>query len=596
VQSALEPGYGGFPNQGFEFLYLQHLAEKKPTGDVALIMSLDRTGKYLKKGQQLLQQDKTGAAMKAFQQAVSCNSRFLEGWLQLGQLYMRLDKFAEAVDCFRRITEIDRDHLLAYGNLGICYYRLQRMDDAVSSYRRVLDLQADNVIALCNIAMVLLDKGEREEAATLCDRAICIQPGFAGAYLLRGSIHSALGAFELAAESYHKALKLGANVLTAIAGEANALIKLGRIEQANALISPHVQTTIGNVSLAIAYASTHEVHGDSDRAAGQLEKLLASSSLAHTERLQLHFSAGALYDSMKMYDRAFGHYRMGNNYVARHYSRETDKSRLDRTRAAFSADTLERLANTEQSGPIPVFIVGVPRSGTSLVEKILSRHSQVCAGGEMPYIPDISVSLCDSAGSRITYPENILDADVANIRQHAKQHQLRLESIANGLPVVTDKLPHNFLYLGLIQILYPGARIIHCRRNVLDTCLSNYFQYFSGSLDYAYNLEDIAHHYNHYSDLMAHWRQVLNLDMLEVDYEALVMRQEETTRELIDFCGLQWEADCLSFHESSAVTRTASYAQVRQPMYGHAVERWRNYEKHLQPLVRRLTPSLLDKP
>jgi hypothetical protein len=143
-------------------------------------------------------------------------------------------------------------------------------------------------------------------------------------------------------------------------------------------------------------------------------------------------------------------------------------------------------------------------------------------------------------------------------------------------------------------MLFPDARIIHCRRNVLDTCLSNYFQYFSGPLDYAYKLEDIARHYNYYSDLMAHWRQVLGLDMFEVDYEMLVGRQEETTRELVDFCGLRWESDCLTFHESAEVTRTASYAQVRQPMYRYAVERWRNYEEHLQPLIKCLTPSLLD--
>jgi hypothetical protein len=249
----------------------------------------------------------------------------------------------------------------------------------------------------------------------------------------------------------------------------------------------------------------------------------------------------------------------------------------------------------KQSTLTPVFIMGMPRSGTSLVEKILSRHSQVRAGGEMPYIPEISVSLCDSSSDRITYPEDTLKVDLENIGEHSILRLQRLELIAQGRPVVADKLPRDYLYLGLIQILYPGARIIHCRRNVLDICLSNYFQYFSGPLDYAYKLEDIARHYNHYSELMAHWRQVLNLDMLEVDYEMLVTRQEETTRELINFCSLQWESDCLSFHKSAGVTRTASYVQVRQPMYSHAVDRWRNYEKHLQPLLRRLTPSLLDK-
>jgi tetratricopeptide (TPR) repeat protein len=442
--------------------------------------------------------------------------------------------------------------------------------------------------------MALLEKGEREEAATLCDQAIRVQPGFAGAYLLRGQIHAVLGEFEHAAVSYRKALEAGADMLSAIAGEANALIKLGSKEQANRLISPYVQNSIGCISLAVAYASTHEIHGDSERAAEQIEMLLAGSSLTHAERLQLNYSAGALYDNMKMYNRAFSHYEAGNSLVVRSYSREADKLRLDRTRAAFSTDLLERFSCTGQTSPEPVFIVGMPRSGTSLVEKILSRHSHVCAGGEMPCIPEISVSLCNSSGNRINYPEDIHEADVENIRQQAKLHLQGLESIAKGRTIVTDKLPHNFLYLGLIQILYPGARVIHCRRNVLDTCLSNFFQYYSGQLDFACKLEDIACHYNYYSEMMAHWRQVLDLNMFEVDYEMLVARQEETTRKLVDFCGLQWEPECLSFHQTTEITRTASYEQVRQPMYSHSVDRWRNYEKHLQPLLRHLNPSLLE--
>lgn len=557
-------------------------------------MSSDRTGKLIAEGLRHLQQDKPGFAVKVFKQAVRSDSRSIEGWLQLGQLYMQQGKFTDAADCFRRIIGIDQNYLIAHGNLGICYYRLQRLDDAISSYRKVLEIQQDNVVALCNLAMALLDKGEREQAATLCDRAISMQGGFAGAYILRGTIHAALGEFELAAASHHKAAELEPGALAAIAGEANALIKLGDLEQAYALISPHVQTTLEDISLAIAYASTHKIHGKPDRAAKQLERLLTLPSLTHQDRLQLHFSAGELYDRMRMFDKAFSHYRAGNSYVARRYSPEADKSRLDSTREAFGPDTLKHLAHAERSTLTPVFIVGMPRSGTSLVERILSRHSQVCAGGEMPWIHEISGSLCDSAGNRINYPVNILEVDAASIRQHAKLHRQRLESIAGDCSVITDKLPHNFMYLGLIQVLFPNARIIHCRRNVLDTCLSNYFQYFSGSLDYAYKLEDIARHYNNYSEYVAHWRQVLTLEMFDVDYEMLVARQEETTRSLIEFCGLQWEPDCLSFHKSAEVTRTASYAQVRQPMYGHAVGRWQCYEKHLQPLINTLSPALLD--
>lgn len=548
--------------------------------------------KILIKGHHHYKQGRLDAAIKAFERAIKLDKKCADAWHSIGLILMHQKRYSEAVKFFQNTIRINPDNASAHGNLGIVFYHLQQLDDAVYSYKQVLNLQPDNTAALCNIAMTLLDIGERDAASEYCDKAIAIQPDISAIYALKGTILSSQGLFEDAILNYQKANTLDNRDIEVIAGWADALIKLGNNSEAYELIKPYLTPEINNVTLAAAYASTHKIHGNSRNACEILEGLLNKHELTHKQRLQIHFSAGKLYDHLGLYDNAFSHYQRGNNYAAREYNTQSDNTVFNTIKATFTKDNLSILPHSDQSGVTPVFIVGMPRSGTSLIEKILSRHSKIHAAGELPGIPDISNCLSEENGSSIHYPDDIHRVDHKCINQLSRQYLDKLASLADTKSIVTDKLPHNFLFLGLIALLFPKCHIIHCKRNAIDTCLSNYFQYFSGPLNYAYKLEHIANHYNQYRSLMNHWQNTLELDILEIDYEDLIENQENTSRKILNYCGLDWEEDCLSFYESDSITRTSSYGQVTQPIYKQSMGRWQNYKKHLKPLIDNLDNSV----
>ena len=229
----------------------------------------------------------------------------------------------------------------------------------------------------------------------------------------------------------------------------------------------------------------------------------------------------------------------------------------------------------------------MPRSGTSLLEQILASHPSVHAAGELQDITDIVSSLPSRLGSTLAYPaclENVTQGAVDDI---ARSYLKKIETLSpKNTTVVTDKMPDNFRHLGLIQLLFPKARVIHCVRDPLDTCLSCYFQNFSGEHDYSYNLQNMGIYYRLYERLMRHWKQVLDLKILDVSYEELVTATEETTRSILDFCGLPWDARCLESHKIRRAVVTSSYDQATRPIYHESLRRWEHYRPYLEPLCK----------
>ena len=246
---------------------------------------------------------------------------------------------------------------------------------------------------------------------------------------------------------------------------------------------------------------------------------------------------------------------------------------------------MARLPRARVHSDRPVFIVGMVRSGTTLVEQILSSHPDVYGAGELPDITEITRALPGFLGTGDRYPECLpkLTPEAADVM--ARRYLDRLTQIAPKARRVTDKLPGNFMYLGLIEFLFPGARIIHCMRDPVDTCLSAYFQDFSNNHPYAYDLSNLGAFYRGYLKLMAHWRKVIHLPLLEIKYEDLISDQERVTRSLVEFCGLEWDNRCLQFHETKRFVGTASHDQVNRPLYRESIQRWKNYERHLEPLL-----------
>lgn len=551
-------------------------------------MNTQQLTHLVKQGYLSLQQNKPAQAVEYFNRAKALDPLCFDAWFALGNLFSQVNNLDQAALMLQKAAEISPDNPVAHGQLGVVLYRLQRLDEAISCYQKVIELQADNSAAYANLAMAYIDIGNRDEAVSCCLKAIKLKPDFTGAYILLASAYSSLALYEKALAGYNDALKLEPENTVALAGKADSLIKLGDKQQAYEVIREKVEAGCNDPSMSIAYAAVSSTVGCEEKSAKQLESVLKMTGLTPKQQLQLHFSAGSLYDKMQQYDSAFQHYSDGNRLAQRTYDAEADRGLFDSMIDTFSIKNRQQFSPAQPQDFMPVFIVGMPRSGTSLVERILGCHSSLFPAGELGEIPKLAEQLCSLTTGNKKFPGCVFDADEDVMNQLSQQHIEYLTEISDGCGIVTDKLPHNFLFLGLIELLFPNAKIIHCKREPLDTCVSNYFQYFSGSLAYPYKLKDIASHYNNYQRIMKHWKTTIQLPMLELKYEDLVCDQESVTKELLTFLDLPMEKLCLEFHRSEHVTRTASFEQVREPVYTRSIGRWRHYEKHIGELIENL--------
>jgi hypothetical protein len=277
------------------------------------------------------------------------------------------------------------------------------------------------------------------------------------------------------------------------------------------------------------------------------------------------------------------HYCNANSTLESKFDRERIIKLADNLIADFNAESIKQITNSGCDDERPVFIVGMPRSGTSLVEQILSSHPQIYGAGELSDIKNIAISYIQA--TRSNNVKIFSHTERAKLYELAGKYQKVIEQTCGNAILVTDKMPSNFLWLGFIMQLFPKARIIHCKRDPRDTCLSIYFQQFTKSHDYANKLEDLAFYYRQYERLMHHWKYHLHVPMLDVYYKDLVLDIETKARQMVDYLGLQWDDRCLAYYESKRATATASWDQVRQPIYTKSLGRWRHYQKHLGPLL-----------
>lgn len=548
-------------------------------------MSAQKLNNLIKEGYSHLQVNNVTQAHECFKEAKIIDPRNFDAWFALGNIYIQLNDLDQAVVELRKAIEISPENYLAHGQLGIALYRLQCLEEAIVCYRKVIDLQPDNAAAHANLAMVYIDIGQRENAVTSCLKAIELQPGFAGAHVLLASAYSALGDYEKSLKGYEDVLKIEPENISAVAGKADSLIKLGQKKEAFNVLKHKIDGNNIDPSIVTVYAAVSPEVGREAEAINYLEKSLKVSGLTSMQKLQLHFSAGSLYDRMEKYDDAFNHYSTGNSMVQRGYDSDVDRAFFDSIINTFNNKNMKQFPRAGRHDLSPVFIVGMPRSGTSLVERILGCHSSIFPAGELGEVPKLAERLANMCKGDNKFPECMHNVDASDLNLLSQEHLEYLTDISDACGIVTDKLPHNFLFLGLIELLFPNARIIHCKRDPLDTCLSNYFQYFSGPLDYPYDLTNIATHYNHYRRIMEHWTTVIQLPIFEVTYEELIHNQEPVTHNLLSFLELAWEDACLKFNESEHVTRTASYEQVREPLYTRSIGRWRHYEKYIGKLI-----------
>lgn len=474
----------------------------------------------------------------------------VETYLTLGNIQSSQGLLSEAITNFQEAVKLSPDRADISNTLGFTYYRLGRLPEAVDCYRRALKHKPDFTVAYDNLGRALMMLGKIDEAISSLQEALRINPDY---------VH--------AAASIVAAYELG-----------------GDYQKAGEHLAPLVEKYPDNPSVAMTFLRLGKYLGRDQEALAMAEKVLGQKDLSPLDKKQLHFSSGKLYDAVRAYDKAFAHYQSANAIQPPQYDPAKHARDIDALISNFSSDALQRLPRATHASERPVFVLGMPRSGTSLVEQILASHPQVHGAGELADMGRIIARMVTILDAKSGFPGCLHKLTESTANTLAEDYLAILRSKSADAARVTDKMPHNFLCLGLIAILFPNARVIHCMRNPLDTCLSIYFQYFNDGHTYSNDLAHIGSHYRDYQRLMAHWRTVLDIPMLEINYEDIVNNPDEMIRKLVDFAGLEWDPACLRFYESTRLVSTASYEQVRQPLHPKSIGRWKNYEQYLGPL------------
>ena len=544
---------------------------------------------HLDLGNILYSRGRLDEALRCYREALRLKPDYLMALHNIGNILDAMHRIDEAVECYETVLRIEPSPLTFY-NLGNLLLKEQKLDEAIHNFRQALRLNPNFAKAYNNLGNALRYLGREDEAAECFEKVVTLQPNFTAPYVNLGVLLTETGQYDKALLRFRQALDIDPELVTAKVGEARTLENQGEFEQASARLQQLLDSGISSPEVALLFSSLCRHMRRCDEAIAMMENILKSdsASLDTYNRTLLHFELGRALDAAGEFDRAFSHFEQGNMLKTRTFDSDVHARDIDDTIQTFNKDFMRTAPRATIDSQRPIFIVGVPRSGTSLVEQILASHPQIFGGGEMVRLFRIVDDLPETLGANVPYPQCISMLTIDACNRISRQYQDRLESLSKDALRVTDKMPANFKYLGLIALLFPQAKVIHCVRNPLDTCLSCYFQNFSSSNSYAYDLENLGAYYRHYQRLMRHWEDVLDIAILKVEYEKLVSDMEKISRSMIEFCGLDWDERCLRFYDTQRVVTTASYNQVRQPLYNHSVNRWKHYERHIEPLKRAL--------
>ncbi len=425
--------------------------------------------------------------------------------------------------------------------------------------------------------------GRLSDAKQSLTRAIRLAPREAWLHHEMALVHKLKGDFPKAHRSLDEARRLRPEIPTYQAAKAELHFMAGEFEAAAELLEPALKLQPINVSVALLFGKLCGRLDRRDEGIAMLEQCRALPGMPARERTNVLFTLADLLHETKQFDRAFETYRHANESRAAQFHPDDHSAAIDRVLGVWTPEAVTSLPQGDPKTELPVFIVGMPRSGTSLVEQILASHPQVFGAGELIQIPRYTREL-QLHQTPIPVPDTLETLKEKELVRRAREYLHDLRSLSPTAARITDKLPTNFLSLGLIGQLFPKARVIHCIRDPVDTCLSCYFHMFFGSLAFAYDLTHLGRFYRDYERLMQHWHATLAIPILDVHYENLVDNQEAVSRQMIDFIGLPWDDACLKFHENKRITLTSSNAQVRQAIYRSAIGRHQPYEAYLGPL------------
>jgi tetratricopeptide (TPR) repeat protein len=533
----------------------------------------------------LVRQGKTAEAISQFEYAIAAQPGYADAYRELGNALRIAGQPLQALVNYRKSHDLDPSNAITLHNLGCAYQKLNRLDEATESLKKAIALQPDFIESYCELATTLIQQFKFDAAIELLESASGRLTDATSLYPLLATAYQEHGDADIAKMYYQKTLDANPDSINAKVGIAGILALQGKYRDARDMLEPLLLNNPEHATAKCTFATFAHYFGEADRGIAVAEQEIGNPEVPPRTKAKFHFALAQILERKDELDAAFEHYATGNRLRGAEFNRASYERMFQALMDNYSAEALSGLARSDNQSDAPIFIFGVPRSGTSLAEQILASHSEVYGGGELRNINGMVDKLSNALGSRSPYPLclSLLTTDTLNNLAGQYLEDLR-RRCAGTASYYTDKMPANFMHLGFISLLFPKARLIHCTRDPRDSLLSCYFKMFSGEHPYAYSLTDLGHFYRLYSRLMTHWKSVLTTPIYELNYENLVLNQEMETRKLLDHCGLDWQEECLQFHKTDRTVATASHDQVRQPLYVSSIGRWRAYEKHLSPL------------
>lgn len=525
----------------------------------------------------LWQQGQTRKALSYARKALTRDPANAGAHNTLGLIWTSLSSYENAEKSFAQALQYKPDYAEAYFNLARLFFVSSQWKKAQAAAESLLVLQPNHVLGQIIKIAALAEQGSFQDFDGAEDRVFARMPESAFAYYLKGRVNFLAGHIDKALDDYDRALVLEPEHLLTLHAKAAALIEHDDKEDARICLMKILDLEPDHVLALKLLASIHKFTEDDD----VYKKLKAidvkKGNFPAKEKAELYYARAKYFADTGNTEKTFSHWQRGaaEKFSTFDYDFAQKQRAVDNIKAAFSPDV--PAIDSAQQDTVPLFIIGMPRSGTTLTEQILASHSDIAAGGELIFLRQALTPL----------------EQHKNPGEAAEQYMKWLKGRVPDAGYVTDKMPYNYLYTGFIRQILPQAKIIHMMRNPLDTCLSCFSIIFHSGHEWSYDLRELGRYYRLYDEMMDFWREKLpENSFIDVRYEELVSDQENKTKEILAYCGLPWDDSCLAFHENKRAVRTASTQQVRKPLYTSSIERWREYEQYLTPLIEELAPVM----
>lgn len=551
-----------------------------------------------------------------------------EAWYNLGCIYNEIGDLSNSEDAYQRVIHYNKKHIKALFNLLCVQESLNKTEDAKKTINMIMAFKPISPEQYYSLAIAISRLNIQDNTKLAIDylhKAISENPNSIEAYRALATLHVEWNSIEKAKEIYEEVIKKEPNIQLLNLEYANCLLKAGETGKAIEIFSRVFKNDKTNLAALNGLANGYRLDGNfaeairifTDVIKKDENNIQAYTGLSNCEKFTKnknkfivkmdnlietkpdtagYFALGKIHDDLKLYDKAIEYYHKGNNLKNKklRFDKKQHIKKINSIINIFNKEYINHLQISANLSEQPIFVLGAPRSGTTLVEQIISSHSKVFGAGELSYIRHIATGKYIDSVKIAAYPErfkNDQDKNTSFVSEDAKIYLDKTMQFIDDDKIirVTDKMPANYQYLGYIFSMFPNSKVINTQRDPIDTCLSIYFQNFHSGHEYAFNLDNLVAWYKEYIRLMDHWRQIFGEKILTVDYNNMINDTEKTVRDVINYCNLEWENECLLFYNSKRTINTASNWQANQPIYKSSKQRWKNYEKFIPEIIEGLS-------